>query len=119
MITGGLRSIFGARDFQRIFNLWRTVPSVYFYIVGLLQILAGAISLMAYKPLMNKKIEGWYILFCLGILELIMNLVSVLFFRNGIFGLLLSLLISFYILYEVKSEYAVAKIINKNKAKKK
>ncbi|AKM81384.1 MAG: hypothetical protein UT13_C0001G0422 [Candidatus Pacebacteria bacterium GW2011_GWF2_38_9] len=119
MITGGLRSIFGAEDFHRIFNLWRTVPSVYFYITGLLQILAGAISLMAYKPLMNRKIEGWYILFCLSILELVMNLVSVIFFRNGLFGLLFSLLISFYVLYEVKSEYAVAKIISKNKSKAK
>ena len=119
MITGGLRSIFGAQDFHRIFNLWRTVPSVYFYLTGLLQILAGIISLMAYEPLKNKKIEAWYILFCLSILVLVMNLISILFFRNGLFGLLFSLLISFYLLYEVKPEYSVAKIAKKSKTKKK
>lgn len=119
MITGGLRSIFGAQDFHRIFNFWRTVPSVYFYLTGSLQILAGIISLMAYKPLQNKKIEGWQILFFLVALELIMNLVSVLFFRNGYFGLLFSLLISAYILYEVKPEYTAAKVVSKIKSKTK
>ena len=119
MITGGLSTIFGASTYNRMMTFFQGVPSLYFYIIGLLQVLVGAISLMAYKPLKNKEADGWYMLFCLNILELAMNLISVVFLRDGLFGLLLSLIISFYILYEVKTEYlatltsTVKKIVSK------
>ncbi len=126
LITGGLRSIFGANDFYRIFNFWKGIPPVYFYLAGLLQIIAGAISLIAYKPLKNKSIDGWFILLCLSILQVIMNLVSMFFFKDGLFGLLFGIAISLYILYEIKPEYGVAKIelkkekvLVKSKSKKK
>lgn len=109
LITGGLRSIFGAKDFYRIFSFWKGIPPVYFYITGLLQILAGAVSLFIYQPLQNKELRGWFGLLCLTILELIMNLISVFFFRGGFFGLIFSLAISLYLLYEVKSEYGPVK----------
>jgi hypothetical protein len=114
LITGGLRSIFGANDFYRIFNAWKGVPPLYFYLTGLLQILAGVISISIYKPLKNYELKGWFGLLCLSILGLVMNLVSVFFFKDGLFGLLFSLAVSLYILYEVKPEYGlVGTIINK------
>ncbi len=105
LITGGLRSVLGARDFQKIFEFWTGIPPVYFYLTGFLQIIAGGLSVMAYKPLKNRHLDGWLILLLLTGLTLIMNVISIFFFRDGLFGLLLSLLISLYVLYELKSEY--------------
>lgn len=133
LITGGLRSIFGAHDFYRIFNFWKGIPPFYFYVEGVFQILLGVISVIAYKPLKDRQMDGWYALFCLTALELFMNIFSVIFLRDGFFGLILSLAISLYILYEVKAEYGLVKSVTqkvvkevakvkkavKNKAKKK
>ena len=108
LITGGLRSIFGANDYYRIFNFWKSIPPVYFYLTGLLQIVSGVVSVSIYKPLKNYELQGWFGLLCLSLLGLVMNLISVFFFRDGLFGLLFSLAISLYILYEVKPEYGLA-----------
>lgn len=126
MITGGLRSIFDVGSLNRVYTYFMGTPSIYYYVIGILQILAGAISVMAYKPLKNNDLQGWYMLFCLTMLELVMNLLSIFFLRDGLFGLLISLVISFYILYEVKPAYqsakvvkAIKKIVKEVKAKKK
>lgn len=105
LITGGLRSMLGANDFQKIFEFWTGIPPVYFYITGFLQIIAGALSVMAFQPLKNRSLDGWLILLLLTGLTLVMNIISIFFFRDGLFGLLLSLLLSLYVLYELKSEY--------------
>ncbi len=117
-ITGGLRSIFGANDFYRIFNDWKGVPSIYFYIIGLFQILIGIVSLAAYKPIKNKELVGWFGLLCLNIIQLIMSLVGVVFLRKGLFNLLLSLIINLYVLYEMKSEYKAVATTKTNKTSK-
>jgi hypothetical protein len=84
----------------------------------LLQIAAGIISVIIYQPLKNAKIEACFALLGLSILELFMNLISVAFLNRGIFGLLLSLLISLYFLYEIKSNYARSvKVLSQKKPK--
>lgn len=113
LISGGLRSVFGARSFLNTFVFWKTISPIYFYTIGLLQIIAGAVSVAAYQPLKNKKLEGWFALLGLTILELLMNVISVIFLNNGIFGLLLGLLISLYFIYEIKGSYLPNKIVAK------
>lgn len=119
LVSGGLRSIFGFKNFYNVLNLWSNIPSAYFYVIGLLQIVAGIISIVAYQPLKDKKMEGWLALLGLTILELLMNIISVIFLNSGIFGLLLGLLICLYMLYELRSNYlpkqAVAKKIKSTK----
>lgn len=120
LISNGLRSLFGFNRFYQVFALFGHVSTVYFYILGVLQIIAGLISLMAYQPLKNKQAAGWYMLLALSMLELLMNLLSVIFLGSGIFGLLLGLLISLYLLYELRSVYvtvvsATKKIKNSKK----
>lgn len=105
MISSGVHSIFGAKDFYNTFKFWKDIPSVYFYIIGLMQILTGIASVAAYQPLKDKKIDGWFVLLGLVILELLMSITNVIFLGNGIFGLLLGLLIGLYFLYEIKSNY--------------
>jgi len=113
LVSGGLRSIFGFKNFYNVLNLWSNIPSAYFYVIGFLQIVAGIISIVAYQPLKDKKMEGWLALLGLTILELLMNIISVIFLNSGIFGLLLGLLISLYVLYELRSDYLPNKIIAK------
>lgn len=120
MVTGGLQSIFGANSLNRVFEFWRSVPPFYFYLMGLLQILAGALSISAYQPLKARAFEGWQLMFGLTFLSLLMNLISVGFFREGLFGLLLSLLLGLYFLYELKPAYQSVKTkISKSTKKKK
>ncbi len=113
MITGGLQSIFGANSFYRMMDLWMNTPPFYFYLIGLLQIVAGALSIIAYQPLRSRLLEGWQIMFILTWLSLLMNLVSVGFFRDGLFGLLLSLLLSLYLIYELRPAYVGADKLKK------
>lgn len=118
LITGGLRSVFGSKNFYNTFYFWKNISPIYFYIVGSLQVLAGIISVMIYQPLKDKKIDGWFALLGLTILELLMNVISVVFLNGGIFGLLFGLLISLYFLYEIKSNY-ITKVIKKTNLTKK
>jgi len=120
MVTGGLQSIFGANSLNRILDLWRNIPPLYFYLIGSLQILAGVLSISAFQALKAKALEGWQTMLVLTFLSLLMNLISVGFFREGLFGLLLSLLLGLYILYELKPAYLPGKIkINENTKSKK
>lgn len=118
LITGGLRSVFGTKSFYNTFYFWKSVSPVYFYVVGSLQVIAGVISVMIYQPLKDKKIDGWFALLGLTILELLMNIISVVFLNGGIFGLLFGLLISLYFLYEIKGNYSSG-LIKKIKSIKK
>jgi len=106
LISGGLRSIFGFGSLHNALSFLVNVPSIYFYVIGFLQVITGIVSIAAYQPLKDRKIEGWFVLLGLNILELLMNIVSVIFLSDGIFGLLLGLLIGLYFLYEIKSSYA-------------
>ncbi len=109
MITGGLQSIFGARSFHRLLDLWANIPPVYFYLTGLIQIGAGVLSVMAYKPLKDKQAEGWMMMLLLNLVSIVLNFITLLFFRQGLFGLLLGALLGFYLLYELRYAYKKAK----------
>lgn len=109
MITGGLQSIFGARSFHRLLDLWANIPPIYFYLSGLIQIGAGVLSVMAYKPLKEKQAEGWMMLLLLNFISIILNFITLLFFRQGLFGLLLGALLGFYVLYELRYAYKKVK----------
>lgn len=119
LVSYGLRSIFGFKSLNNVLGFLINVPSIYFYIIGLLQIAAGIISIAAYQALKNKLMIGWLALLGLTILELLMNIISVIFLGNGIFGLLLGLLISLYFLYELRECYLPSQVIAKKSKKSK
>lgn len=118
LITSGLRSVFGNRNFYNAFYFWKNISPIYFYVIGLLQVIVGVISVMIYQPLKDRKIDAWFALLGLAILELLMNMVGVIFLNNSIFSLLLGLLISLYFLYEVKGHYMPV-AVKKTKSTKK
>ncbi len=119
MISGGLRSIFGFKSLNNVLGFLVNVPSIYFYLMGILQIVAGVISIAAYQALKGKLMIGWLALLGLTILELLMNIISVIFLGSRIFGLLLGLLISLYFLYELRNSYSSSQVITKKIKKSK
>lgn len=109
MITGGLQVLFGAQSLHQFWGAWTNVPPAYFYFTGVTQIILGLLSLKAYQPLKAKSAEGWQIMLLINLLSFVMNIIGMLFFRQGLFGLLISTLISFYLLYELRASYKKTK----------
>jgi hypothetical protein len=65
----------------------------------------GILYLMAYKALKNKEYEGWLLLFLAAHLSLVQSIVILILGWGGIFGLIISAAIGFYLLYEIRPEF--------------
>jgi len=107
-IYGGLTGLFCS---QRSGAMWQYVRaysgvgSGYFIATAIISLLTGALMLMAFSPLKNRKLNGWMFLFWANILGLIQSVVSMVFGYGGIMGVLLSAVIGFYVLFEIKKSY--------------
>jgi len=74
--------------------------SIYnYYLQIVFNLIAATILLLAFKPLQNKKLGGWRMLFYLALLETVLFI----FFIN-LSGLILCLL-SFCLLFQLKDRY--------------
>jgi hypothetical protein len=111
-LIGGIFSIISALQNIFIFNRtqswimqWAQISRTYYYVSGVFIALMGVLYLMAFKPLKNKEYEGWLLIFLSAILSLAQSLVMLVFGWGGIFGLLVSTAISFYLVYEIRSEF--------------
>ena len=82
-----------------------TINHTYLMISGVIQLIAGSLMLLAFNPLKNKKSDGWMYLFWIVIIGIIQSLLAILFGAGSILGLIISTLISFYIVYELKPSY--------------
>ena len=107
-VYGGLTSLFFS---QRRGAMWQYVKaysgvgSGYFIATSIISLLTGALLLMAFGPLKNKKLNGWMFLFWANILSLIQSIVSLVFGYGGLMGILIGAAIGFYILFEIKKSY--------------
>jgi hypothetical protein len=75
------------------------VSLINYYLQIILNIIASVILLFAFKPLLEKKQQGWRMLFYLNLLEVV-----ILIFTVNLSGLLISLL-GFYLLFQVREKY--------------
>jgi len=82
-----------------------TLDPNYLTIVGVLQVIIGALMLLAFTPLRQHSRRGWALLFWVTVIGLAQSVVGVVFGLGGIFGLVISTLIGFYILFEIRSTY--------------
>lgn len=106
-LLGGISMILNSSNTYGMMGWMRLAglnPS-YFIITGVFQLLSGALLLMAFNPLKGKKLEGWMFLFWVTILGVIQQVVSLLLGGGGIVGMVISVLISFYIIFELKPSY--------------
>jgi hypothetical protein len=118
-IIGGVLTVLGALQTLSIPMGWSTtsrflqmfgvVNPVYWWIIGLISLASGALLIMAYQPLKDRKFAGWMYMFWLEVLSIIQMLVGVVMVGTSVVGAVLAILIGFYILYEVKPHYGMTK----------
>ncbi len=112
VLIGGIFSIINALQNIFIFNRTQSwimhlaqVNRSYYYVSGIFTALMGILYLMAYKALKNKEYEGWLLLFLAALLSLVQSIVILILGWGGIFGLIISAAIGFYLLYEIRPEF--------------
>lgn len=107
-VYGGLTALFFS---QRRGAMWQYVEtysgvwSGYFTMTAVFSLLTGALFLMAFSPLKNRKLNGWMLLFWANILSLIQAIASMIFGYGGLIGTLIGAAIGFYVLFEIKKSY--------------
>jgi uncharacterized membrane protein HdeD (DUF308 family) len=104
-IASALQNIFIFNRTQSWIRQWAQINQSYYYISGIFTVIIGSLYLIAYKPLKDKKHEGWLLLFLAAVLSVARSIVELLFGLNGMFGLIISTAISFYLLYEIRPEF--------------
>lgn len=67
---------------------------------GLVSIVSMVLQAMAIPGLMKRKMSGWRLAFYSSLVSMVYNLLSL-----NLFGLVIGSLISFYVLFQIKSKY--------------
>lgn len=107
-ILGGLSTLSYARRGGAMFELiagFANIHPAYFVISGLLSIAAGGLVLMAFSRLREKLLTGWVLLFWSSILGIGQSLLSLFFAYGSVIGMAIGVLISWYLLFEIKPSY--------------
>ena len=114
---GGIVSVISGIDlilnsFGFGINWWAQMigfsPS-YFLVSGILQLVAGAVALIAFNPLKNKLKTGWFLLFWGMVISLVQSVAGIILMPNqvgtDVVGMVIGLAIGLYLFFEIESEY--------------
>lgn len=106
-LFGSLQFFLGSKRFLSFLESFMpAVNSNYLTVLHVFAIIFGILYLLAFTPLKARKMVGWRLLLLTFWLSIIESLVSLLVFgAGGVFGVILSLLIGLYILYQIKPVY--------------
>lgn len=104
-LINGYNSLFGNRAALRVLESFSGLDSNYFTILGVVQLLMAVLMLMAFKPLKERRMTGWLLLFDAELLA-VTYLVLDVFYGYGFVGTLVSLAIGFYFLFQIKGSYS-------------
>ena len=104
MIWGGLTSVGFLGNVGWLMGVMG-ISRTYFVISGLLSLASAVLLLMAFKPLQSLKLTGWMYLFWVSLLSALSGILSILMAFGSIVWFILGILLSFYLLFELKSEY--------------
>ncbi len=88
---GSALNALGANAYGSTWTMWLSIISL------------GAsafLSFMAFKPLQNKEKKGWNYMYYISLIGFVTNVISL-----NLFGALIGGLISFWILFQLKSRY--------------
>jgi hypothetical protein len=94
-ILGGIGSLF---SLSPIFLIW-TVATVVFTLLN------SVLLFMAFKPLKEREMKGWMLLFWSNIIGIVEGVLGLLINQSSIVGTLLGIVIGLYILFEMKPLY--------------
>ena len=107
-ILTGLSSLFAQNagyGFMRRAMVFSGVNPIYFWIVGAIAVVYGFLLLYAFNLIKEKTLNGWIFLFWASMLGVIQQLVGVFFGGVGVVGLVISTVITLYLLFEIKPYY--------------
>ena len=114
-----IQNLFGFNRVNHWFSYWINVPHSYFYILGVLEAITAVIFLLSYAPLRDRKINGWILLFWTTALEVVGDVVDIIFAYGGLIGSLIGLAVSLYLLFEMRPFYEEKKAPSKKTTKSK
>lgn len=108
-ILSGLSMISSGLGWQM--SMWSTLVGfspAYFVVVGVLQLVAAVIALLAFKPLKDRSLTGWVLMFWGVAISILQSLAGVVFGYGvgSLIGMVIGLLISLYFLFEMRQEYS-------------
>ncbi|HYD35391.1 MAG TPA: hypothetical protein VD999_04955 [Vitreimonas sp.] len=115
-LLGGVLSIFAAVALLPLvmgasavgMMVGETVNPVVALINIVLMVLSGILALLAFKPLRDRAMRGWVLMFWGQVLGIVSSLVGLLGGDGNIIGFVIGLVIGFYVLFEMKREYGKA-----------
>ncbi len=85
------------------------ISQTYFQILGLQSILLGVLYILSFKYLKERSFTGWLFMLWGTLINTAFSALGFAFGATDIIGFLIGLLISLYILYEVKPHYSSVK----------
>ena len=112
-VISAIQNITHPQRFNHWLSFYSGISPLYFYLNAALSAVAAIIFLQAYQLLLEKKIEGWLLIFWATALGLLQNLLAIIFAWGGIAGTLFWGFVGFYLVYEVRSFYLAKKTATK------
>lgn len=100
-----LRWALGRNPARRWVDEFAGLNSSYYVIMAVVQLAMAYLALEAFKPLKERKIKGWLLLFWSNILSLVQGIVGFIYSGGSPVTLVLGVALGLYVLYEVRSEY--------------
>jgi hypothetical protein len=103
-VLGGLSSVLGA---NMVFWAARAAGynPLYFQLMAVLGIVSSVLAILAFNPLKNRLMMGWYYLFWMAGITIVSDVIGVIAYPSTLIGSLIGLVIQFYILFELKPAY--------------
>ena len=98
-----LLPMFSSLPYMAIPGMSRLYPMMMFSIV--VGGIAAVLDLLAFKPLKERKKKGWNFVFYGNILSALSAILNLVFRYSGSLGGVIGVLIGFWLLFEVRSQY--------------
>lgn len=115
VLLGGVFSVLGAvslllssfttSTFMGQFMRYYQYSRSYFLVSSISELIMGGLLLLAFKPLQNRKIAGWMLLFWVNVVSLVHQGFTLFMGYHSILGFVISAVIGFYLLFELKPSY--------------
>lgn len=112
LLVGGILEVFTSGIFSLLgtgmpfFNTANKATGINYILSTVFSLLVGTIMMVAYKPLENRSIGGWRLLFYLNLIVFFESVFALLLgYAGDIVGTGVLFLIGFYLLFQVKKYY--------------
>lgn len=110
IVAGPLASILSLLSFVTL----QPLIIIDYVSISIIMIINTFIMFKAFKPLRDKDMRGWIYLFWSNMLWLVSGIIDTLLGKQGLLSLVISNLIGFYLLFEMKKAMADSRSVQKS-----